>query len=649
MADDPEKVTDVTRRQLLAGAALGGMVAAAAAPLLASAQSSSGEAHAETRDPSSTPPAYEPPQRQLTFSTCGGDYMTDVLRGLGIEYFAATPGNTFMGLHESILNYGMVTEPKMRSLLTLHEEASVAMCHGYAKIEGKPMACGMHGVVGLQHASMAIYNAYADRVPIFMITSASLDALRRGGGDKWDHSGTDAPAMVRDFTKWDSTPGSLGHFGEAATRAYKFAMTPPYGPVLLAVDTNMQEDEIPGGSQRRPPIPKLPRISPPAAEEAVVEEIADKLVNAENPVLYADRMARTPEGLKNLIELAETLQAPVCDGGNRMNFPWRHPLNQRAQLRSLLGKADVLLALEPGGPFNLVTEQDRDGNLKPTLPAGSMSISISASELAPKGNYHEMQRYAGNFTLAVEADSEATLPALIEAVKRKLTTSRSSALQARGQMFAQAHQQDLNLAKQAAAYGWDASPISMPRMCQELYYAIKDEDWSLVSPTAFQSGWPQKLWTADRHYQYIGAQGAAGIGYITPASLGAALANQKYGRFTVSITGDGDLMFSPGVLFTAAHERIPILYLVHNNRCYHEELMQLQFIANRRQRGIQRVGIACDITDPNISYADMARSMGVYGEGPIVDPKDLGPALKRAVARVKRGEPALIDVVSQGR
>src|SRR6185312_7085841 len=153
MADDSEKVTDVTRRQLLAGAALGGMVAAAAAPLLASAQTSAGEAHAQTRDPSSTPPAYKAEQRELTFSSCGGDYMTDVLRGLGIEYFAATPGNTFMGLHESVINYGMLTQPNLRFITTMHEEASVAMAHGYAKIEGKPMACMMHTTVGLQHGA----------------------------------------------------------------------------------------------------------------------------------------------------------------------------------------------------------------------------------------------------------------------------------------------------------------------------------------------------------------------------------------------------------------------------------------------------------------------------------------------------------------
>jgi thiamine pyrophosphate-dependent acetolactate synthase large subunit-like protein len=183
----------------------------------------------------------------------------------------------------------------------------------------------------------------------------------------------------------------------------------------------------------------------------------------------------------------------------------------------------------------------------------------------------------------------------------------------------------------------------------EIYEQIKGEDWSLVSPAGFQSNWPQQLWTADRHYKYIGGHGAAGIGYIGPATLGAALANQKHGRLSVSIVGDGDLMFSPGILWTAAHERIPLLYVVHNNRCYHMEIMQMQVIANRRQRGIDRVRIGCAIDDPNINYAMLARSMGVHGEGPIENPRDLGPALKRAIATVKKGEPALVDVVSQGR
>ncbi len=649
---DNEKGARLARRHFLKSAALGG-VAAVATPL-ARAQteesgvgaSSSGETQPRV-DPSQPRPATPHPRSEeatprdqsLTYSSCGGDYMVDVLRSLGVEYFAATPGNTFMGIHEAVINYGMLTQPNLRFITTMHEEASVAMAHGYAKIEGKPMACMMHTAVGLQHGAMAIYNAYADRVPIFMMVGASLDATRRAGAVDWLHAATDGPAMVRDFTKWDDTPGSLRHFGESAVRAYKFAMTPPYGPTLLAVDTLMQEDEIPGGARATPPIPKLPRIAPPAGEEGAVRETARLLVSAEHPVIYADRVARTPEGLRLLVQLAEALQAPVCDSNNRMNFPWRHPLNQSRRQRELLGDADLVLALEPGDPFSLFAQAGR----------GARKITISSVELAPKGNYQDLQRFASEVDLAMAADAEATLPMLIEEVKRQLPASRKAALQARGQALAAAHREEMEAAKEAAANGWDDSPISVPRMCMELYEQIKGEDWSLLSGAAFQSHLPQALWTADKHYQYIGAQGAAGIGYMAPATLGAALANQKHGRLSVSIVGDGDLMFGPGILWTAAHERIPLLYVVHNNRCYHMEIMQLQVIANRRQRGIDRVHMGCRIDDPNIDYAAMAKSLGVYGEGPIENPRDLGPALKRAIAVVKKGEPALVDVVSQGR
>lgn len=665
MADDGAR-GNVGRRGFLKGAALGGF-AAAAAPGISNAQTgvtsptspagvkqqadaAQAAGQDSLRKPGPTPKNVEYTERDegATYTSCGGDYMVDVLRSLNIEYFAAVPGNTFMGLHEAVINYGMLTAPNLRSITCMHEEASVAMCHGYAKIEGKPMAAMFHTTVGTQHASMAIYNAYADRVPIFMMTGVALEADRRPGAVDWYHDATDGPAMVRDFTKWDDTPTNLRSFGESAVRAWKFAMTPPYGPTLLAVDTQMQEDEIPGGEAKRPPIPKLPSIRPPSGDANTVREIAKLLVAAEHPLIYADRCARTPAGLKMTVELAEVLGAPVVDSGNRMNFPWRHPLNQSRRFGPLRNQADVMLALEPGNPFDLVTAKRAGGELRRALKDGAKSITISSVELMPKGNYQDLQRYAGDVDIAVEADAEATLPYLIEEVKRLMPASRS-AYDARAQAHAKAHLDELNRSKQAAVYGWDDGPVSMPRLAMEMYDVMRNEDWSLVSDSNFQSRWPQQLWAADKHYQYIGGQGAAGIGYLTPAGLGAALANQKHGRVSVSVVGDGDLMFGPGCLWTAAHERIPILYIVHNNRAYHMEIMQMQVIANRRNRGIDRLGIACGIDNPNINYAQMAKSMGVYGEGPIENPKDLGPALRRALAVVKKGEPALIDVVSQGR
>jgi thiamine pyrophosphate-dependent acetolactate synthase large subunit-like protein len=207
----------------------------------------------------------------------------------------------------------------------------------------------------------------------------------------------------------------------------------------------------------------------------------------------------------------------------------------------------------------------------------------------------------------------------------------------------------LQQARDAAAVAWDASPISTARLAAELWAQIKTEDWSLVSNATFVSRWPLRLWAFEKHYQYIGAQGGYGIGYNAPASVGAALANRKYGRLSVNIQCDGDLMYAPGVLWTAAHHRIPLLSVMHNNRAYHQEVMQVQIMANRHSRGLDRACIGTTISDPNIDFAKLAESMGVHAEGPISDPKELGPAITRAIQVVKRGEPVLLDVLTQPR
>jgi thiamine pyrophosphate-dependent acetolactate synthase large subunit-like protein len=156
-------------------------------------------------------------------------------------------------------------------------------------------------------------------------------------------------------------------------------------------------------------------------------------------------------------------------------------------------------------------------------------------------------------------------------------------------------------------------------------------------------------WNYEKHYQRTHGGSAAGVGYAAPAAVGAALAHRKHGRFYVHLQNDGDLMFAPGVLWTAAHHRIPLLMVMHNNRAYHQEVMHIQRMADRHQRGIDRAGIGTTLLDPNIDFARIAQGLGWYAEGPITDPKDLGPAIRRAVDIVKRGEPALLDTVTQPR
>jgi acetolactate synthase-1/2/3 large subunit len=640
-----QKNITVDRRKFLKGAAAGAAALAAGAATTA-AQPMELKRSLPTPMSSVAETAIPSGAEVLTADRTGSDYMVDVLKSLGFEYVCANPGSSFRGIHESIINYGGNKNPEF--ITCCHEESSIAMAHGYAKIEGKPLAVLAHGTVGVQHAAMGVYNAWCDRVPVYLILGNIVDATKRVPGVEWAHSVQDAAAMIRDFTKWDDLPASLTHFGESAVRAYKIAMTPPTLPVVLVADGELQENPIPDDDKTH--IPKLTLAAPPQGDSGAVAEVARLLVASENPVILADRAARTPEGVVRLIELADALQASVVDRDGRMNFPSRHPLNQSDRARTVIADADVILGLEVADFYGAVhTYRDqmvRESQLlaKPTAKL----IAINSNDLYSKGNYQDFQRFP-ELDIDIAADAEATLPSLIEAVKRLLTDDRRGVMQERGRKLGAAHQHALELAKDAAAFAWDASPISTARLCAEVWAAVQDQDWSLVSATTFVNRWPQRLWNFDKHYQYIGNAGGYGVGYGAPAAVGAALANRKHGRLTVNIQNDGDLMYAPGVLWTAAHHRIPMLNIMHNNRAYHQEVMQVQIMADRHSRGVANCGTGTTITEPNISYAKLAESMGMYGDGPISDPKDLGPAIRRALEVVRRGEPALVDVVTQPR
>jgi acetolactate synthase-1/2/3 large subunit len=577
----------------------------------------------------------------------GSDYMIDVFKSLGFEYFFANPGSSFRGLHESLINYGGNKSPEL--ITCCHEESSVAMAHGYFKAEGKPIAVMAHGTVGLQHASMAIYNAWCDRVPVYVILGNHADAAIRRGAE-WYHGVQDAAAMVRDYTKWDDFPWSLTHFGESAVRAYQVAMTPPMAPVVMVLDGGLQEHPI--STTERLPIPRLTMPAPPAGERGAVEEAAKMLVAADNPVLVADRLARTPNGMALLVELAELLQAGVIDEGSRMNFPSRHPLNQTQRGRAMAAEADLIVGLESAdfwGTVNAVRDQLHRSTRR-LAKANAKLITISTGDLYIRANYQDFRRLQ-DVDLAIAADGEATLPALIDAVRRLVTGDRQRVFQERGARLAQASRAAAEANRVAATYAWDASPVSVARLCAEVWAQIRNDDWSLVSSyySNDQTNWPRRLWNFDKRYQWLGHAGGGGIGYGAPASVGAALANKKHGRLSVAIQTDGDMMYAPGVLWTAAHHKIPLLSVMNNNRQYHQEAMHVQKMCNARNRGVDRGEIGSRLSEPNIDYARLAQSMGIYAEGPITNPNDLAPALSRAIAVVRKGEPALVDVVTQVR
>lgn len=643
------------RRLFLKGAALAGVAPA----LSASLNTAEAQAAAPRPLPAALPPtartiaaeAGDPGELNRIGGKAGSDFMVDVIKTLDIKYSPCNCASSFRALHESMINYGRNEAPEY--LTVMHEESGVGMAHGYFKVTGKPLMTMVHGTVGLQHAAMGIYNAYCDRVPVIIIGGNDMDAAARPPGVPTFHSAQDINAMVRDYTKWDDTPASLQHFAQSMVRGYRIAMTPPYGPVAISLDAGLQQEPI-GPHSSGLYIPKLVMPTPPAGEMNAVREAARMLVAAENPVIVVDRVARTPNGIRALVELAELLQAPVVDQGGRMNFPNTHYLRRPP---GVIAQSDLVLGMELSdfwGTVNSYTDNGEHGigvnatRIKPN----TRLISISSVDTITKSNYQDMQRFQ-SVDLSMPADAEATLPALIEAVKSALTGDRRNAIAGRTERMRKGHADILARERLAAAVAWDASPISTARLSMEIYGAVKDLDWSLVASEGNVSNWPNRLWKMEKHHHWLGRSGGYGVGYGAPASVGAAMANRDLGRFSVAIQSDGDLMFAPGVLWTAAKYKIPLLSVMHNNRAYHQEVMHLQRMASFRDRSSNYANdagpVGTTIENPDIEYHKLAESMGWWAKGPIKDPAQLGPALKEAIAVVKSGQPALLNVWTQPR
>src|SRR5436190_1449321 len=424
----------------------------------------------------------------------GSDFMVDVIKATGIEYIASNPGSSFRSLQESIVNYGGNKKPEF--LTCMHEESSVAMAHGYAKAAGKPMGILAHGTVGLQHATMAVYNAWCDRVPIMMFAGNFLDADKRRPGVEWYHCVQDPAAIHRDFTKWDDQPVSLQHFAESVMRAYKVATTPPMGPVLITADGDLAEGPIHDEKKLR--LPKLTMSIPPQGDSGAVAEAAKLLVEAERPVILADRASRSQEGMKRLIELAEALNAPVVDLGGRMNFPTTHYLNRTDDKRALVQEADVALLLEvadPWGQFNSISDPHHEYRrlAKPDVKI----IHISVSDSLTKSNYQDMQRFMP-VDLAIFGDAQATLPALTEGVKSGISANRRVAIADRANKLKTDYRRMKERARAAAAVGWDVTPVSTARLSTHLWNVIKNEEKWCMAVSGMQ--WNKNLWPATQYY-----------------------------------------------------------------------------------------------------------------------------------------------------
>jgi acetolactate synthase I/II/III large subunit len=579
-----------------------------------------------------------PPARRY-----GSDLIVDLLEQFEVPYAALNPGASYRGLHDSLVNYGGNAMPEM--ILCQHEEIAVGMAHGFAKATHRPMAAIVHDVVGLLHSCMAIYYAYIDRAPMLILgaTGPMNEAKRRPRID-WIHTANIQGNAVRDYTKWDDQPSSAEGIPTSFARGYRVAMTEPQGPVYLCYDAQLQEDPLERDVHL--PSPEASRVpTRMAADPLALDRLADLLVWAERPVILAEYLGRDQAAVPALMRLAETLAVPVVDVRARHNFPTNHPLNLTHT--NVLEDADLLLALDvrdlerPTTRLDSATRQARS-----RLPADCVFTEIGFADLELSSWSMDYGRYQET-TLSILADTSLAVPALADLVMERVASSpsRQQKVGARRAELSLRHAAARARWQEEARRDWDAAPMTTGRLALEIWDAIKAEDWVLTANTL--RDWVPKLWDIDEWYRHPGKE--LGTATQIGISLGVALAHKGSGRLVVDIAPDGDLMFDAGALWVAAKHDIPMLVVMFNNRAYYNDWEHQIRMARVRGTPLERANIGMDMRGPAPDFAGLARAMGWYAEGPIEHGRELGPALRRAIAQVKEGKPALVDAVTRFR
>jgi acetolactate synthase-1/2/3 large subunit len=501
------------------------------------------------------------------------------------------------------------------------------------------MLAVLHNLVGLLHANMAIYYAYADRAPVFIIgATGPMDETKRRPRIDWIHSALVQGEAVRAYTKWDYQPTAIGGVPESFARAYSVMMTEPRGPIYMCYDAWLQEqplgDEVavPGETACKVP-------SSIAADPAALKQAADMLLAAKRPVIIAEFVGRDPEGFHALVELAETLGAPVYDVNSRLNFPSRHPLNL-SMVKDVFRDADLVLCLDTRDWERATTELvSSTRQVTSIVPQGCKWIDIGFGDLELSSWAMDYQRMA-HADLRILADTTLAIPALTALLRPGVRRDEK-----RLEVIAELRKAADDQWEAEAKEGWDESPISVGRLAAEVWEVIRNEDWVLTAGTL--DDWARKIWDFDQPHRHPGK--SLGTATQFGISLGVALAHRGTGRLVIDLQPDGDLMFDAGALWVAAKHRIPMLVVMYNNRAYYNDWEHQIRMAKLRGTPVGRAYIGMDMDDPAPDFAGLAKSMGWYAEGPIDQARDVAPALNRAIQRVKAGQPALIDTITQKR
>jgi thiamine pyrophosphate-dependent acetolactate synthase large subunit-like protein len=547
----------------------------------------------------------------------GSDVIADALSSLDIPYIALTPGASYRGLHDSIVNYLGNSKPQM--LLCLHEEAAVAIAHGYAKVTGKAMVSAVHSNVGLMHATMAMFNAWCDRMPMVVLgATGPVDAVKRRPWIDWIHTARDQGALVREYTKWDDQPASPGAAREAILRGTWIANTVPHGPVYINFDAEVQEAKV---SEPLPPIDVaryMPQISTAAPAEQV-KQAAAMLKGAKQVLILAGRSSRDPEVWKARVALAEALNARVLsDLKIGASFPTDHPLyfgSPRAVApESVEGLKDVDVVLS-------LDWVDLAGALRWFGPSPTAKvIQISLDHRIHNGWSMDHQGLPP-VDLLLSADPDLVVPELVKEIG---TSTKPHAVPSPRKIVDK-----------------EPSGFTNENIARTLRKVLGDRP---VTYTHLPLSWDD-TWMPFRHpLDFVGSDGGGGVGGGPGISVGAALALKGTGRLPIAICGDGDFLMGVTAVWTAVHYKIPLLFVIANNRSFYNDELHQERMARARNRPVENKWIGQRMSDPDVDIAAMGRAQGAVGFGPVTKPGDLAGVLQKAIAEVDAGGVAVVDV-----
>ena len=551
----------------------------------------------------------------------GSDVVAETLAALEIPYIALNPGASYRGLHDSIVNFLGNEQPQM--LLCLHEEAAVAIAHGYAKVTGKAMAAAVHSNVGLFHATMAIFNAWCDRMPVLILgATGPVDAMKRRPWIDWIHTTADQGAIIRNFSKWDDQPASAGAAREAVLRAYWLASTSPCGPTYINLDAEVQEGKL---AAPLPPI-EYQRFMPPVTtgpSAELVKKAADLLLGAKRPLILAGRVSRNLDDWNRRIQLAEALDARVTTNLKvGAAFPTDHPLHIGSPATFVTD--DVIAAIKDADAILSLDWVDLAGTLKSVgaAPPGTI-VQVSLDQ-----NLHNgwSMDYEGlpPVDLFIPAEPDATVAALLGAIGSRAKPKKPALVKQ----------------KPAAAKPSSDGPMMAADMANVLRSVVGNRT---VCLTHVSLSWHGDFWSFSHPLDYIGSDGGGGVGGGPGISVGAALALKGTGRMPIAVCGDGDFMMSCTSIWTAVHYRIPLLLVVANNRSFYNDEVHQERVAIARNRPVDNKWIGQRISDPDLDMATIARGQGAKGFGPCNNAVELEKALKEAVAVVEGGGVAVVD------